>query len=195
MLVFVECLSVGRLSPQYQSVQWRYSDNSLHETIFGDNSRLPDRLLALIIHPEEDVQAQACKVIPSLRLNREESNVASGLPFGANISAHPLESTRISQVTDPTLSHHPFVFSTHPSDATGTGISFRATHDDSARSFYPLQGTDETGDSIYPLQSTDHSFHPLENLSDNSSVRVLDDSLGSFRPPPAVPLSDSDSST
>ncbi|XP_020653566.3 armadillo repeat-containing protein 12 [Pogona vitticeps] len=195
LLVFVECLSVGRLSPQYQSVDWQYSDNSLHETIFGENSRLPDRLLALIIHPEEDVQAQACKVIPSLRLNREESKMASGPPFDANISVQPLESTRISQAANSVLSNHPFVLSTHPSDATDTDTSFHPVHDDSGRSFYPLQGTDETGDSFYPLQRTDHSFHPLENVSVNSSSRVLEDSFGSFHPPPAAPLGDSDSST
>lgn len=186
---------MGRLSPQYQSVQWQYNDNSLHETIFGDNSRLPDRLLALIIHPEEDVQAQACKVIPSLRLNREESKVANGPPFGANLSSHPLESTRISQVTDSDHSNRPFVFSAYPSDATDTDISFHTTHGEGARSFYPLQGTDETGDSFYPLQRVDHSFHPLENISVNSSGRVLEDSLGSFHPPPAASLSDSDGST
>uniref|UniRef100_A0A8C5RUF6 Armadillo repeat-containing domain-containing protein n=1 Tax=Laticauda laticaudata TaxID=8630 RepID=A0A8C5RUF6_LATLA len=78
MLAFVEQLSEGRQSPQYQSMQWDYNKNSLHEIIFGDNSRLSERLLALIIHPEEDVQTQACKLILSLKINKEESRIFSG---------------------------------------------------------------------------------------------------------------------
>ncbi|XP_061486605.1 armadillo repeat-containing protein 12-like [Rhineura floridana] len=189
MLVFVERLSEGRLSPQYQSMQWQYGDNSLHETIFGDNSRLSDRLLALIIHPEEEVQAQACKVILSLRLNREESRVVSALPFGANISVYPLESTRISQVNNSTLSNHPFSPTTLSTEPTGTSVSFNSTHDNSGHSFQPLQSTDETGHSFYSLPRADHSFHPLENISSH----VLEDPRGnSFQPPPATYSDDSD---
>ncbi|KAH0618767.1 hypothetical protein JD844_018230, partial [Phrynosoma platyrhinos] len=183
LLIFVERLSAGRLSPQYQSVQWQYNDNSLHEVIFGDNSRLSDRLLALIIHPEEEVQAQACKVILSLRLNKEESRVISGLPFGANISVHPLESTRASQADTSSLSNHPLFPNTVSADSVGDDNRIRSAHDESNRSFYPLQGADETGHSFYPLERADHSFHPMERVSVHTSGRVLeDDSRGSFHP-------------
>uniref|UniRef100_A0A8C3XKI8 Armadillo repeat-containing domain-containing protein n=1 Tax=Chelydra serpentina TaxID=8475 RepID=A0A8C3XKI8_CHESE len=77
MLVFVEKLSEGRLTPQYQSVHWEYNELSLHEALFGDDSRLADRLLSLIIHPEEEVQIQACKVILSLQLCKEEETRGS----------------------------------------------------------------------------------------------------------------------
>ncbi|XP_053248902.1 armadillo repeat-containing protein 12-like isoform X1 [Podarcis raffonei] len=192
MLVFVERLSEGRLSPQYQSMQWQYSDNSLHETIFGNNSRLSDRLLALIIHPEEEVQAQACKVILSLRLNREESKVVSALPFGANISVHPLESTRISQVSNPSdLSSHTLGPNNVSSEPTGTNVSFDSTHDNSGRSFHTLQGTDETGHSFYPLPRADHSFYPLETVS---SHIIQDQRVNSFNIPPACYSGESDNS-
>ncbi|XP_006115786.2 armadillo repeat-containing protein 12 [Pelodiscus sinensis] len=77
MLVFVEKLSEGRLTPQYQSVHWEYNELSLHAALFGEDSRLADRLLSLIIHPEEEVQIQACKVILSLQLCKEEETKAS----------------------------------------------------------------------------------------------------------------------
>ncbi|XP_073080912.1 armadillo repeat-containing protein 12 isoform X6 [Manis javanica] len=67
ILVFAERLSEGRNSPHYCAVRWRYSEQSLHEALFGEDSRLADRLLALVIHPEEDVQIQACRVIVSLQ--------------------------------------------------------------------------------------------------------------------------------
>ncbi|XP_023576248.1 armadillo repeat-containing protein 12 isoform X3 [Octodon degus] len=67
VLVFAERLSEGRNSPHYRAVKWHYNEQSLHEALFGDESRLADRLLALVIHPEEDVQIQACKVIVSLQ--------------------------------------------------------------------------------------------------------------------------------
>ncbi|XP_060629170.1 armadillo repeat-containing protein 12-like isoform X1 [Anolis sagrei] len=186
LLIFVERLSAGRLSPQYQSVQWHYNDNSLHEVIFGDNSRLSDRLLALIIHPEEEVQTEACKVILSLRLNKEESRVLSGPPFGANISIGPLESTRISQADNSSLSNHPLNPSTNPSNATGND----GTHDESGRNFYPLQTMDETDESFYPLERADHSFHP----SLHSSGRVVEDnSRSSFHPVDCLDNSDSGS--
>ncbi|XP_058162613.1 armadillo repeat-containing protein 12 isoform X3 [Dasypus novemcinctus] len=66
-LVFAERLSEGRNSPHYQAVKWHYNEQSLHEALFGDESRLADRLLSLVIHPEEEVQIQACKVIVSLQ--------------------------------------------------------------------------------------------------------------------------------
>ncbi|XP_033008430.1 armadillo repeat-containing protein 12-like [Lacerta agilis] len=190
MLVFVERLSEGRLSPQYQSMQWQYGDNSLHETIFGNNSRLSDRLLALIIHPEEEVQAQACKVILSLRLNREESKVVSAPAFGANISVHPLESTRISQVSNPSdLSNQPLSPNNVPSEPTGTNVSFDSTHDNSGRSFHTILGTDETGHSFYPLPRADHSFYPLETVS---SHIVQDQRDNSFNIPPPCYSGESD---
>ncbi|XP_028335177.1 armadillo repeat-containing protein 12 isoform X1 [Physeter macrocephalus] len=67
VLVFAEWLSEGRSSPHYHAVKWHYNEQSVHEALFGDDSRLADRLLALVIHPEEDVQIQACKVIVSLQ--------------------------------------------------------------------------------------------------------------------------------
>ncbi|XP_044539683.1 armadillo repeat-containing protein 12-like, partial [Gracilinanus agilis] len=67
VLVFAERLSEGRSSPHYRAVNWQYNEQSLHEALFGDDSRLADRLLALVIHPEEEVQIQACKVIVSLQ--------------------------------------------------------------------------------------------------------------------------------
>nr|XP_008117538.2 PREDICTED: armadillo repeat-containing protein 12 isoform X1 [Anolis carolinensis] len=173
LLIFVERLSAGRLSPQYQSVQWQYNDNSLHEVIFGDNSRLSDRLLALIIHPEEEVQTEACKVILSLRLNKEESRVLSGPPFGANISVGPLESTGISQANTSSLSNHPLNSrASHPSDTVGND----GTHDESDLSFYPLQTLDDTGHSFHPMDSgrivEDNSrsnLHPVDCLDNDSS--------------------------
>ncbi|EAX03844.1 armadillo repeat containing 12 [Homo sapiens] len=67
VLVFAERLSEGRNAPHYHVVKWHYNEQSLHESLFGEESRLADRLLALVIHPEEDVQIQACKVIVSLQ--------------------------------------------------------------------------------------------------------------------------------
>nr|XP_008542389.1 PREDICTED: armadillo repeat-containing protein 12 isoform X1 [Equus przewalskii]XP_008542390.1 PREDICTED: armadillo repeat-containing protein 12 isoform X1 [Equus przewalskii]XP_008542391.1 PREDICTED: armadillo repeat-containing protein 12 isoform X1 [Equus przewalskii] len=67
ILVFAERLSEGRNSPHYRAVKWHYNEQSLHEALFGDESRLADRLLALVIHPKEEVQIQACKVIVSLQ--------------------------------------------------------------------------------------------------------------------------------
>ncbi|XP_018885152.2 armadillo repeat-containing protein 12 isoform X2 [Gorilla gorilla gorilla] len=67
VLVFAERLSEGRNAPHYCAVKWNYNEQSLHESLFGEESRLADRLLALVIHPEEDVQIQACKVIVSLQ--------------------------------------------------------------------------------------------------------------------------------
>ncbi|XP_060225154.1 armadillo repeat-containing protein 12 isoform X1 [Meriones unguiculatus] len=67
VLVFAERLSEGRNSTHYRAVKWHYHEQSLHEALFGDESRLADRLLSLVIHPEEEVQIQACKVIVSLQ--------------------------------------------------------------------------------------------------------------------------------
>lgn len=67
ILVFAERLSEGRNSAHYRAVKWHYNEQSLHEALFGADSRLADRLLALVIHPEEDVQIQACKVIVTLQ--------------------------------------------------------------------------------------------------------------------------------
>ncbi|XP_012502111.1 PREDICTED: armadillo repeat-containing protein 12 [Propithecus coquereli] len=67
VLVFAERLSEGQNASHYRAVKWHYNEQSLHEALFGDESRLADRLLALVIHPEEDVQIQACRVIVSLQ--------------------------------------------------------------------------------------------------------------------------------
>ncbi|XP_021005218.1 armadillo repeat-containing protein 12 [Mus caroli] len=67
VLVFAEHLSEGRNATHYRAVKWHYNEQSLHEALFGDESRLADRLLSLVIHPEEEVQIQACKVIVSLQ--------------------------------------------------------------------------------------------------------------------------------
>uniref|UniRef100_A0A8C0VZL3 Armadillo repeat-containing domain-containing protein n=1 Tax=Castor canadensis TaxID=51338 RepID=A0A8C0VZL3_CASCN len=67
VLVFAERLSEGLNAPHYRTVKWHYNEQSLHAALFGDESRLADRLLALVIHPEEEVQIQACKVIVSLQ--------------------------------------------------------------------------------------------------------------------------------
>ncbi|XP_006144239.1 armadillo repeat-containing protein 12 isoform X3 [Tupaia chinensis] len=71
VLVFAERLSEGRNATHYRAVKWHYNEQSLHEALFGDESRLADRLLALVIHPEEEVQIQACKVIVSLQCPRD----------------------------------------------------------------------------------------------------------------------------
>lgn len=71
VLVFAERLSEGRNTPHYRAVKWHYGEQSLHEALFGDESRLADRLLALVIHPEEEVQIQACKVIVSLQCPKD----------------------------------------------------------------------------------------------------------------------------
>lgn len=71
LLVLVERLCEGRLTPHYQSGHWQYNELSLYEVLFGNNSRLADCLLSLIIHPEEEVQIQACRVILKLQLNEE----------------------------------------------------------------------------------------------------------------------------
>ncbi|XP_025021398.1 armadillo repeat-containing protein 12-like [Python bivittatus] len=185
ILVFVERLSEGRQSPQYQSMQWEYSDNSLHETIFGDNSRLSDRLLALIIHPEEEVQSQACKVILSLRLNKEESRASIGHSLGSETSAYPLESTRQSQVADASLDDQPLIPTVPSSDAP---------QNESGHSFVPLQGTNETGQSFHPLERADPSFHPLQSISVESSGHVVEEPRDSFHSPPAASSDDSDNS-
>ncbi|XP_063156174.1 armadillo repeat-containing protein 12-like [Candoia aspera] len=189
MLVFVERLSEGRLSPQYQSRQWKYNNNTLHEMIFGDNSRLSDRLLALIIHPEDEVQTQACKVILSLRLNREESRATSGNSIGSEISAYPLESTRQSQVVNASPGSQPLI----PNVPT-TNSSSDALHGESGHSFYPLQGTNETDHSFHPLERADHSFQPLPNISVESSGHVLEEQRDNFHPPPVAGSDESDSS-
>ncbi|KAJ6659536.1 hypothetical protein lerEdw1_018771 [Lerista edwardsae] len=175
ILVFVEQLSEGRLTPQYQSMHWQYGDHSLHEIIFGENSRLSDRLLALIVHPEEEVQVQACKVILSLRINREEGKVMDGVPFEANTNVN---AQRVDPLVSPscesTLSNYPYRTST-----LSSGISTDdhvpqggRSHDESGRSYTPLPATEETGYSFYPLQTSVHSFHPLETSSIKSTHAV-----------------------
>nr|XP_056700788.1 armadillo repeat-containing protein 12-like [Euleptes europaea] len=154
MLVFVERLSEGRLTPQYQSMHRSYHNLSLHNIIFGENSRLSDHLLALIIHPEEEVQIQACKVILSLRLSKEDSKVISGLPFGADISSHP---------SDPALSDHPF---------SPSIVSSPATNDDTGHNFQHLQGSNDTTHSFYPLESTGQEDFYARDSSNVSSHSI-----------------------
>ncbi|XP_039179328.1 armadillo repeat-containing protein 12-like isoform X3 [Crotalus tigris] len=200
MLVLLERLSEGRQSPQYLSMQWDYNKNSLHEIIFGDNSRLSERLLALIVHPEEDVQTQACKVILSLKINKEESRISSGHTLGSEPSAYPLESTRQSQIANASLVDQPLVPTTESSSDTShieNGGSFHplmGTDETSGGSFHPLLGTDETGHSFSPLQRANHSFHPLPNVSVEGSDHVLEEPMGSFHSPPVAESEESDNS-
>ncbi|XP_026533924.1 armadillo repeat-containing protein 12-like isoform X3 [Notechis scutatus] len=203
MLAFVERLSEGRQSPQYQSMQWDYNKNSLHEIIFGDNSRLSERLLALIVHPEEDVQTQACKLILSLKINKEESRIFSGHHLGSEFSGYPLESTRQSQIANASLISQSLIPTTESSsDAPhrNSGGSFHplpSTNEISGGSFHPLLGTNETSDgSIHPFPDTnetsDGSFHPLlgTNETSDGSVHPLlgtnETSDGSFHPLPGT---------
>uniref|UniRef100_A0A8D0L6U8 Armadillo repeat-containing domain-containing protein n=1 Tax=Sphenodon punctatus TaxID=8508 RepID=A0A8D0L6U8_SPHPU len=88
-LSFVEQLSEGRLTRQYHSMSWEFNELSLHEALFGKESHLADCLLSLLMHREEEVQMQACKVILSLQLYKEEMEEAT-------ISTHPMESSAFS---------------------------------------------------------------------------------------------------
>ncbi|KAL8168438.1 UNVERIFIED_CONTAM: hypothetical protein K2H54_003434 [Gekko kuhli] len=192
MLVFVEQLNERRLTRQYQSIHWQYNNFSLHDIIFGENSRLSDRLLALIIHPEEEVQIQACKVILSLRLNKEESKVISSLPFSADISSHP---------NDPALCDLPFRPRITSSPATNSFIVDASSGGqqlvDTGHNFQPLQGTNDTSHSFYPQQNAGHNIqaltssnvisHPVDTI--NSSPV---DPMGAFLPI-ATAFSDEDS--
>ncbi|XP_013909329.1 PREDICTED: armadillo repeat-containing protein 12 [Thamnophis sirtalis] len=96
LLVLVERLCEGRLTPHYQSGHWQYNELSLYEVLFGNNSRLADCLLSLIIHPEEEVQIQACRVILKLQLNEEgemagiQGTNSSLSKFFYEISAEPI---------------------------------------------------------------------------------------------------------
>ncbi|XP_060087524.1 armadillo repeat-containing protein 12-like [Heteronotia binoei] len=109
MLVFVEQLNERRLAPEYQSIHWQYNNLSLHNIIFGENSRLSDRLIALIIHPEEEVQVQACKVVFSLHLNKEESKVIGSISLGADISIHPIDSALCNPPFSPIITSSPTI--------------------------------------------------------------------------------------
>ncbi|XP_068773949.1 armadillo repeat-containing protein 12 isoform X2 [Struthio camelus] len=86
MLVFVEVLNEGCLSPAYQAAHHEYNEQSLHEALFGEGSRLADRLLAVFVHPEEEVQLQACKVILSLQLGKEDATATT-------LSSHSFDTT------------------------------------------------------------------------------------------------------
>ncbi|XP_070604619.1 serine-rich adhesin for platelets-like [Erythrolamprus reginae] len=212
MLVFVERLSEARQSPQYQSMQWDFNKGSLHEVIFGDNSRLAERLLALVVHHEEDVQTQACKVILSLKISKEESRISSGhTPSRSDVSAYPLESTRKSQIANGS-----------PLNQTSipTTDSLPVAPDSESRgSVPPSLGTNETNGSVQPLpdakesRGSDHpslgtngsqaSVHPLPDTKEsrgsvppslgtnetNGSVQPLPDakeSHGSVHPSPGT---------
>ncbi|XP_058033822.1 uncharacterized protein LOC131195703 isoform X2 [Ahaetulla prasina] len=203
MLVFVEQLSEGRQSPQYQSMQWDYNKNSLHEIIFGDNSRLSERLLALIVHPEEDVQTQACKVILSLKINKEESRISSGHSLGSELSAYPLESTRKSQIANASLISQPSIPTTKSSsdaphsESVGSFHPPPGTNETSVGSFHPLPDTNETSrGSFHPPPGTNEtsvgSFHPLPGTNETSRgsfhplLGTNETSHGSFHPPPGT---------
>uniref|UniRef100_A0ACB8F503 Uncharacterized protein n=1 Tax=Sphaerodactylus townsendi TaxID=933632 RepID=A0ACB8F503_9SAUR len=185
MLVFVERLNEGRLTPQYQSMHKQYKSLSLHEILFGENSRLSDNLLALIIHPEEEVQVQACKVTLSLRLNKEESRIISSLPFGASISSRPNE---------PALGNLPFSPSRVSSPATNNVIIHTSCSgsqfDYFGNSFQPLQGTDDSSRGFYPLESTGgQNNFPVPDTSSISSHTAS----ATGHAPNSVPVSDTSS--
>ncbi|XP_066480744.1 armadillo repeat-containing protein 12-like [Tiliqua scincoides] len=104
LLVFVEQLTEGRLAPQYQLTYQQYNELSLHEVLFGNDSRIADHLLSLVIHPEEEVQIQACRVILKLQLEDREisSNQNPDAAFGSflaesNIGSPLASSTIISK--------------------------------------------------------------------------------------------------
>ncbi|XP_062450782.1 armadillo repeat-containing protein 12 [Rhea pennata] len=86
-LVLVETLHEGCLSPAYRAARREYNEQSLHQALFGEDSRLADHLLAVFVHPEEEVQLQACKVILSLQLGKEDAAAA------ATLSSHSFETT------------------------------------------------------------------------------------------------------
>ncbi|XP_030077580.1 armadillo repeat-containing protein 12 [Microcaecilia unicolor] len=75
MLLLVQSLNVGINNPRYQSVSWEYNEESLYEALFGQDSRLPSKLLSLILHPEEDVQRQVCQVILCLEQSKSNENI------------------------------------------------------------------------------------------------------------------------
>uniref|UniRef100_A0A8D0HA22 Armadillo repeat-containing domain-containing protein n=1 Tax=Sphenodon punctatus TaxID=8508 RepID=A0A8D0HA22_SPHPU len=81
ILFFAEKLSEGRLSSQYELELWEFNELSLHEVLFGENSHLADRLLSLIMHQEEEVQMQACRVILNLQLYKEEEETSFDQPM------------------------------------------------------------------------------------------------------------------
>ncbi|XP_032074878.1 uncharacterized protein LOC116509713 isoform X2 [Thamnophis elegans] len=206
MLVFLERLSEGRQSPQYQSMQWDYNKNSLHEIIFGDNSRLSERLLALIVHLEEDVQTQACKVILSLKINKEESRISNGHSLGSEISAYPLESTRKSQIANGSLFNLSSIQTTEsssnaPQSEKGGSFYPPSSTNGTSGSFHLPQDTNETSGSFHLPQESEISAYPLEstiksqianaslfNLSsvpttESSSNAPQSEKDGSFYPP------------
>nr|XP_033773392.1 armadillo repeat-containing protein 12 [Geotrypetes seraphini] len=76
MLILVQCLNLGINNPQYQSVSWEYNEESLYEALFGQDSRLPSKLLSLILHPEENVQRQVCQVIFCLEQSKSDDNIS-----------------------------------------------------------------------------------------------------------------------
>lgn len=78
MLVFLERLSEGRLTPHYTSANWQYKERSLYAVLFGEDSRLSDCLISLIIHPEEQVLLQAYRVILKLQLSEGTEKAANG---------------------------------------------------------------------------------------------------------------------
>lgn len=88
--MFVEQLTDVRQAPQYQSTHQQYNELSLHEILFGDESRIADHLLSLVIHPEEEVQIQACRVI--LKMQLEEGEIAGNQNPDAAFSSFLVES-------------------------------------------------------------------------------------------------------
>lgn len=165
MLAFVEQLNEGRMTPQYQSILWHYDDQSLHEIFFGENSRLSDRLLSLIVHPEEEVQVQACKVILSLRINREDNKFANCLSVVAHADSHRVDVIRSSSC-DSSLSNNHFMTST-----LSTGISTEGpSQDESGHNFHSISATNETEYSFYPLDSSVPTFQPLEADNNKSAA-------------------------
>ncbi|KAM8795895.1 armadillo repeat-containing protein 12 [Eudromia elegans] len=82
MLRLVEVLHEGSQRPAFRAARRPYGERSLQRALFGDDSRLAERLLAVFVHPEEEVQLQACKVILSLQLAKEDA--ANGAAAGAD---------------------------------------------------------------------------------------------------------------
>ncbi|XP_025912301.1 armadillo repeat-containing protein 12 [Apteryx rowi] len=95
MLLLVEALNAGCRSAAYRAARRQHGERSLHAALFGDGSRLADRLLAAFAHPEEEVQLRACKVILGLRLRKEDADTttADADAGDATLSSHSFDTT------------------------------------------------------------------------------------------------------
>ncbi|XP_021233059.1 armadillo repeat-containing protein 12 isoform X2 [Numida meleagris] len=77
LLLLLEVLHEGCTQPRRTAVHNSTDTCSLHEALFGDSSRLAELLLATFVHPEEEVQLQACRVILSLQFCTPGRNLAA----------------------------------------------------------------------------------------------------------------------